>query len=128
VATFNLGNIEMEAGNFALAESHYLHALEIRRAKRPPGHHEIARNLVKVGAAMLAQKKAACLPYLREAVEAFKTNDASTDVKNEGRFMLGRAHFELGVDRAGGRKAMDAACATYDAANDPIGCRAYLAT
>ena len=54
--------------------------------------------------------------HLREAVEAFKTNDAPSDAKNEGRFMLGRALFELAVDRANGRKEMEAACATYDAA------------
>jgi eukaryotic-like serine/threonine-protein kinase len=127
VATSGLGNIEMEAGNFALAESRFLHALEIRRAKRPAGHRDIARNLVRVGAAMLAQKKSACLPFLREAVDAFKTNDASSDAKNEGRFMLGRALFELGTDRAQGRTMMDAACAAYDAKNDPFDCHAYLA-
>jgi eukaryotic-like serine/threonine-protein kinase len=127
VATGNLGNIEMEAGNFALAEAHFRHALEIRRAKRPPGHRDIAKNLVKLGTALLAQKKPECLPYLREAVEAFKTNEAQTELKDEGRFMLGRALFELGTDRAQGRTMMDAACAAYDTKNDPFECRKYLA-
>ena len=126
VASSNLGRMAMKRGDLVAAEAYFRRTLEIRRKKRPAGHPELAAAQVRLGELLLAKRDRACLPLLREAVAAYKTNEARAEPRDEGSYMLGRALFELGVDRVEGRKLMEAACKAYDTANDPFECRAYL--
>jgi tetratricopeptide (TPR) repeat protein len=125
-ASNNLGHLAMKEGDPKAAEAHYRRALEIRRKKRPPGHSETLKTLVYLGRALTAQKNSASLPLLREAMAGYQTAEATPAERDAAKFELGRALYELGDDRVGGREAMEAACAAYDAKNDPFDCRAYL--
>jgi tetratricopeptide (TPR) repeat protein len=127
VAASNLGRMAMERGDLAAAEAYFKQMLEIRRKTRPAGHPALAGGLVRMGELLIVKRDPASIPLLREAVAAYKTNEAPQEKRDEGTFMLGRALFELGTDRAAGRELMASGCAKYDAKNDPFDCRAYLA-
>jgi len=127
VASSNLGRIALARGDVAAAEAYFARALEIRRKMRPAGHPDLTGAMVRMGEVLLVKRDPACLPLLREAVAANKTNEARQEQRDEAVFMLGRALVELRVDPAEGQALMAGACAVYDAANDPFDCRAYLA-
>ncbi|HUQ08545.1 MAG TPA: tetratricopeptide repeat protein, partial [Kofleriaceae bacterium] len=126
VAASNLGRMAMDRGDLVAAERYFTQMLEIRRKTEPAGHPDLANGLVRMGEFLIVKRDPAAIPLLREAVAAYKTNEAPVTKRDEGSFMLGRALYELGTDRAAGRELMATACAKYNAKDDPFDCRAYL--
>ncbi len=109
------GLTRLELGDVTGARSAFIRALEIRDARLPADHPDVAASLTDLGRAELAGKHPElALAPLTRAADIYATAHATpADIANT-RFLLARASWDGGEDRAAARKLAEQALTAYD--------------
>ena len=108
------GRTRLELGDIAGAHAAFVRALEIRAVKLPAQHPDTALSLTDLGRVELARKRPqSALAPLARAADIYSTAHAAPADIADTRFLLARAHWDVGDDREGARKLAEQALSAY---------------
>jgi tetratricopeptide (TPR) repeat protein len=114
-----LGDILSTGGEYEEARLRYARALEIYERALPPNHPDITSALVGLARVHLSQEQPAdALPLAERAVAAIAAEQAEPLVQAEAEFVLARALWETGGDRARARASAERARDLLEKAGD----------